>query len=299
MGSETVTPKFQIEPQIEVANGNVTLRFGEKVLYQGRMPANGMKLELAATFGLSVNFELANTKAPGFELHMQHRSLVSGDLVSSKVVESKEFKAEPGQPSVKQEKAETTCKIFVKTLDGQTFTLDVEPSDSISTIKTKLQDKEGVPSEPLHLIFEGEQLEDARPLSDYCGEGSSLHLAKTFREMTVGDMVSIWPPVKDKIALQEQALQGRKRTLQTLPNAAKDRLLQSELDKWFVDCKVGRGFHLTFENVREKFVSKKAVAGRLFSDAQTKKQSYTQWIAMLEKACREKVGSQFGEKAKS
>jgi ubiquitin len=34
-------------------------------------------------------------------------------------------------------------QIFVKTLTGKTITLDVEPADSIETIKTKIQEKEG------------------------------------------------------------------------------------------------------------------------------------------------------------
>ena len=34
-------------------------------------------------------------------------------------------------------------QIFVKTLTGKTTTLEVEPSDSIENVKTKIQDKEG------------------------------------------------------------------------------------------------------------------------------------------------------------
>jgi ubiquitin len=34
-------------------------------------------------------------------------------------------------------------QIFVKTLTGKTITLEVEPSDSIENVKSKIQDKEG------------------------------------------------------------------------------------------------------------------------------------------------------------
>ena len=60
----------------------------------------------------------------------------------------------------------TAMPIFVKTLTGRTIVLEVEPSDSILSIKQKIQENEGIPLDQQRLTFAGGSLDDSRTLFD-------------------------------------------------------------------------------------------------------------------------------------
>ena len=64
-------------------------------------------------------------------------------------------------------------QIFVKTLSGGTLALDLESSNTVADVKSKIQELEGIPTDEQRLIFAGHQLEDDEQVE----EESTLYIS--------------------------------------------------------------------------------------------------------------------------
>ncbi|RWS20332.1 Polyubiquitin-B-like protein [Leptotrombidium deliense] len=72
--------------------------------------------------------------------------------------------------------------VNVKTVTGKTIPIQADTSDTVGSLKGKIQRKEGIPPSQQRLIFGGKQLQDTRTLSSYnVRDGSTIQLLLRLR----------------------------------------------------------------------------------------------------------------------
>ena len=73
-------------------------------------------------------------------------------------------------------------QLFVKTLTGDTFTINVDPTDTIDIVKAKIQDKGGYLFDDQRLIWAGKGLEGWKTLADFNIQNEhTIHLIMRLR----------------------------------------------------------------------------------------------------------------------
>ena len=86
---------------------------------------------------------------------------------------------EPATPEIPEE----GIHIYVKTLTGKTISLDINPWETVTDVKTKIHYREGIPIQQQRLIFEGKYLDNEYPVHFYNIQNeSTLHLVLRFNQ---------------------------------------------------------------------------------------------------------------------
>eukprot|EP01084_Bolivina_argentea_P246376 412332_1 len=117
--------------------------------------------------------------------------------------------------------------ITIKTLHGKSIHLDVEPNDTIESIKTQIQDKEGILPQQQRLIAYGKKLINENTLSYYkITKETTIHLA-----MKLGWSRSIKLPQSTAKTIYIKTLNGKCISLNVNPNDTIKNIKQKLLFK--------------------------------------------------------------------
>jgi ubiquitin len=102
---------------------------------------------------------------------------VTLSYLGAKTVKSVTATKKVVDPVVELKELTTSIKIYVKTLQGKTLELEVDPAESVLAVKARIAANEGYRLAEQRLIFAGKELDDERTLTEYnIQKESTLHL---------------------------------------------------------------------------------------------------------------------------
>jgi hypothetical protein len=72
-------------------------------------------------------------------------------------------------------------RMFFKSLEGESLTIDVDPGETIFEVKKKIEQVECISPRQQTIIFAGKILEDSRTVANYnMGKDTTLYLLQRF-----------------------------------------------------------------------------------------------------------------------
>eukprot|EP00980_Cylindrotheca_fusiformis_P025861 scaffold14741_cov135-Cylindrotheca_fusiformis.AAC.11 len=139
-------------------------------------------------------------------------------------------------------------QIYVKTPEGKTIPLQVEPNDTVEDVKKKVEQKAGIPVDDQTLLFDGDELDDPTTLSDNnIKHGDTLNLApmKIYVKHWDGSVITLdvqpddtlgdvkakvadkkdIPPDQQRLTFNDKPLKKNKKSLRDIGIKNKDTLV--------------------------------------------------------------------------
>ncbi|KAL8162459.1 hypothetical protein V2J09_013948 [Rumex salicifolius] len=150
-------------------------------------------------------------------------------------------------------------QIFVKTLNGKSICLEVKSYDTIKTVETKIQDREGIPPKHQRLVFGSENLHDGKTLVEY--------------KITKDSTILLVPFVRDVMQIFVKTHTGKTVTLEV---TSFDTIAR-------VKAKIQAKERIPASHQRLIIYGRQLEDGRIVADCNIKKESTLQLFLLLSK----------------
>ncbi|KAJ5072543.1 polyubiquitin-c [Anaeramoeba ignava] len=138
--------------------------------------------------------------------------------------------------------------LYIRTLSGQTITIDIYPTNTIREIKEKVQEQKGWDPDCLLLIFAGKILENDKIIYDYnISKNSTIHLVQSVDKVVY---INIFHPIKKVTPLYRNIFNSNSQ-IPVFENTLQDILTRISIRKYEIE-----GTSLIYEGKRLEYNKK-------------------------------------------